>query len=154
MRYLLGKIWRPTYECLFVLFCLPFPFFGTGSAVTVVKDKHRDSVKFFQISFLFVGDEIRRLVVETIIPFATEHFSQWRIKRQFKKINKISQVQEQEISDSVLEEYDQFDDYLEMVMQFGVSFTLFKHNFTNPPPPYQWRTRGGVRAHPPKILKD
>lgn len=28
------------------------------------------------------------------------------------------------ILDSVLEEYDQFDDYLEMVMQFGVSTIL------------------------------
>jgi hypothetical protein len=31
----------------------------------------------------------------------------------------------QAISDSVLEEYDLFDDYLEMVMQFGVRFNFF-----------------------------
>jgi hypothetical protein len=35
----------------------------------------------------------------------------------------------QAISDSVLEEYDQFDDYLEMVMQFGVRFTIFGFSF-------------------------
>lgn len=32
----------------------------------------------------------------------------------------LSQAQQ----DIVLEEYDQFDDYLEMVVQFGVSLTL------------------------------
>ena len=44
---------------------------------------------------LFLGDEIRRLVTETIIPFITEHVSQWRIKRQFCKIHKLTKVQEQ-----------------------------------------------------------
>ncbi|XP_028413837.1 anoctamin-8-like [Dendronephthya gigantea] len=77
---------------------------------------------------LFGGDEIRRLVTETIIPFITENVSQWRIKRQFCEIHKMSKVQEQAISDSVLEEYDQFDDYLEMVMQFGY-VTLFASAF-------------------------
>ena len=38
--------------------------------------------------------------------------------------------------DSVLEEYDQFDDYLEMVMQFGVSEKLYPHALV-------FRKRGG-----------
>lgn len=61
--------------------------------VCFVRFKTQSNVELFDN--LFSGDEIRRLVTETIIPFVSESVSQWRIKRQFCKIHKMSKVQEQ-----------------------------------------------------------
>ncbi len=60
-------------------------------------------------SILTLGDEIRRVVMESVIPFVGELLA--RSKSKGRKV----------ISDTTLAEYDQFDDYLEMVVQFGVS---------------------------------
>ena len=59
----------------------------------------------------YPGDEIRRVLVETVIPFAKELFISGVEKKRGRKGL---------IPDTILAEYDQFDDYLEMVIQFGV----------------------------------
>ena len=71
--------------------------------------------------FLHVGDEIRRILLESLVPFLTEIFVSKRIQ-----YNKRAGKQKQCASegcppvDLILAEYDEFDDYLEMVIQFGV----------------------------------
>ena len=60
----------------------------------------------------YPGDEIRRVLVETVIPFAKELFISGVEKKRGRKGL---------IPDTILAEYDQFDDYLEMVIQFSVS---------------------------------
>ena len=60
----------------------------------------------------YIGDEIRRVVQETVIPL----LKQLCVGRVEKKLDKADHV-----PDTILAEYDQFDDYLEMVIQFGVS---------------------------------
>ena len=60
----------------------------------------------------YIGDEIRRVVQETVIPL----FKQLCVGHVEKKLGKAGHV-----PDTILAEYDQFDDYLEMVIQFGVS---------------------------------
>ena len=60
----------------------------------------------------YPGDEIRRVLVETVIPFAKELFISGVEKKRGRKGL---------IPDTILAEYDQFDDYLEMIIQFGVS---------------------------------
>ena len=62
------------------------------------------------------GDEIRRVVVETVVPLA-QQFLVGRVKHKMGKAG--------HIPDTILAEYDQFDDYLEMVIQFGVSALRF-----------------------------
>ncbi len=59
------------------------------------------------------GDEIRRVVMESVIPFVGEIRAS-RVERSKSKGRKV-------IPDTTLADYDQFDDYLEMVVQFGVS---------------------------------
>ena len=65
---------------------------------------------------IHVGDEIRRVVVESLLPFLKGLF----LGRKKKKANGDKL---RELSDTALAEYDQFDDYLEMVIQFGVMCT-------------------------------
>lgn len=55
-----------------------------------------------------IGDEIRRLSTETVIPFVKTLFGTKMAKRRAS------------VRDAMLAEYEQFDDYLEMVIQFGV----------------------------------
>ena len=62
------------------------------------------------------GDEIRRVVVETVIPLS----KQFLVGRVEKKLGKAGNV-----PDTLLAEYDEFDDYLEMVIQFGVSIYMY-----------------------------
>ena len=62
------------------------------------------------------GDEIRRVVVETVIPVSKQFF----VGRVGKKLGEAGSV-----SDMMLVEYDEFDDYLEMIVQFGVSHSIF-----------------------------
>lgn len=64
----------------------------------------------------YPGDEIRRVLVETVIPFAKELFISGVEKKRGRKGF---------IPDAIRAEYDQFDDYLEMIIQFGVSTTCF-----------------------------
>lgn len=42
-----------------------------------------------------LGDEIRRLVTETAIPFISEYISQWRLKKQFGDLSNMTKVQRQ-----------------------------------------------------------
>ena len=65
------------------------------------------------------GDEIRRVVVESLLPFLKGLF----VGRKKKKINGDNMAEA--LSDTALTEYDQFDDYLEMVIQFGVSHNKY-----------------------------
>ena len=53
-------------------------------------------------------------MVETMIPFVKSLF----VKKVQLKTGKTSETDH--IPDTILAEYDQFDDYLEMVIQFGV----------------------------------
>lgn len=53
------------------------------------------------------GDEIRRVVMECVIPMVTASCAK-------KKLDVCNH------GDVFLSQYDQFDDYLEMVIQFGV----------------------------------
>ena len=58
------------------------------------------------------GDEIRRVTLETVFPFLKQLFAKKR--------------KEIPLPDTILAEYDKFDDYLEMVIQFGVSI-MYKY---------------------------
>ena len=61
------------------------------------------------------GDEIRRVVMETLIPLVKQ-FCVGRVEQRLGKAGSIP--------DAGLAHYDQYDDYLEMVVQFGVSWLL------------------------------
>lgn len=61
------------------------------------------------------GDEIRRVVMETLIPMSKQ-FLAGRVERKLGKAGNVPDI--------ILSEYDGFDDYLEMVVQFGVSAVL------------------------------
>ena len=52
------------------------------------------------------------MVVETVIPVSKQFF----VGRVEKKLGKAGSV-----PDTILTEYDEFDDYLEMIVQFGAS---------------------------------
>ena len=56
------------------------------------------------------------MVVETVIPVSKQFF----VGRVEKKLGKAGNL-----PDTILTEYDEFDDYLEMVVQFGVSQSMF-----------------------------
>lgn len=62
------------------------------------------------------GGEIRRVVTESVIPF----FKTMLLSKNLGKGFAASGLP----MDIILDEYDPFNDYLEMVMQFGVSFSL------------------------------
>ncbi|XP_065183783.1 anoctamin-8-like [Sycon ciliatum] len=81
---------------------------------------------------LFWGDELRRVGVEVIMPLLTMMFQRKRTTRKMRAEKKASNEKPIELSQAVLdaplEEYDSFDDYLEMVIQFGY-ITLFASAF-------------------------
>lgn len=58
--------------------------------------------------YTLLGDEIRRILLESVLPFLKELF-----------LVKASKAKRD--LDHVLVEYDLYGDYLEMVIQFGVS---------------------------------
>ena len=74
------------------------------------------SVIWYDLSPYLTGDEIRRVVVETVIPLSKQFF----VGRVERKLGKAGNV-----PDTILTEYDEFDDYLEMVVQFGVSTIVY-----------------------------
>lgn len=63
-------------------------------------------------SLMSSGDEIRRVVVEAVVPLVTGICMRKRAGPQ--------QKARLDRGESFLSEYDEFDDYLEMVIQFGV----------------------------------
>ena len=81
---------------------------------------------------LFWGDEIRRVVTEAIIPYITEKIEARKVKKASglsKKSDDPSKLKELAIINNLIyEEYEQFDDYIEMVVQFGY-VTLFASAF-------------------------
>lgn len=100
------------------------PYFLSEVPLTIVKEKWRNinhsmditprvglpfSVCTLSVSlqFALAGDEIRRVTVECVVPMVTG--TCMKRKHNLKH------------EDILLAEYDQFDDYLEMVVQFGVS---------------------------------
>lgn len=69
------------------------------------------------LHFLFPsGDEIRRVMMEAIIPLVTGVCMKRRARERLRGGDGHGEV--------FLSVYDQFDDYLEMVVQFGVSPAL------------------------------
>ena len=58
------------------------------------------------------------MVVESLLPFLKGLF----VSRKKKKAN--GDKMAEALSDTALTEYDQFDDYLEMVIQFGVGHNI------------------------------
>ena len=64
---------------------------------------------------LFLGDEIRRIILESLFPFVKEVFLATKMQRKGNKQKCLPP------HDLTLTEYDLFDDYLEMVIQFGVN---------------------------------
>ena len=65
-------------------------------------------------SFLSSGDEIRRVMMEAVIPLVTGLCMR-------KKGARSQQHGKCSHAEVFLSVYDEFDDYLEMVIQFGVS---------------------------------
>ncbi|XP_002170516.2 anoctamin-10 isoform X1 [Hydra vulgaris] len=80
---------------------------------------------------LFWGDEIRRLVTESIIPYVLEKITARRrlAKSALIKKNEDIKFNDSEILENLeLDEYEPFDDYIEMVTQYGY-VTLFASAF-------------------------
>ncbi len=73
------------------------------------------------LSSVFVGDEIRRVLVEAVIPLVTGVCMRKRAgTRHSGRLDR---------GELFLAEYDQFDDYLEMVIQFGVRVGVMGTNY-------------------------
>lgn len=78
---------------------------------------------------LFWGDEIRRLATESLLPFMMEKIQAKRNKKKMEEYKKDDAHNNLEVYENLsMEEYEQFDDYLEMVVQFGY-VTLFASAF-------------------------
>jgi len=80
---------------------------------------------------LYTADCVRRLATETILPLVV----QWATRRMHrKKLDELKQQLgekvhlSQAVQDAGLDEYEQFDDYLEMVIEFGY-ITMFGSAF-------------------------
>ncbi|ETO22183.1 hypothetical protein RFI_15014 [Reticulomyxa filosa] len=68
---------------------------------------------------LFLADEIRRVVVESVLP-TVYHYVMYSSNKIIKKQSLLDKL----LEEKHLEEYEYFDDYLEMITQFGY-ITLF-----------------------------
>ncbi|XP_075241004.1 anoctamin-10-like [Convolutriloba macropyga] len=76
---------------------------------------------------LFWGDELRRIALEVIVPFVLSWQKSRSAEKKYttaKKEDVATEVDKQYIKELKEEEYEAFDDYLEMVIQFGY-ITLF-----------------------------
>jgi len=76
---------------------------------------------------LFLCDEIRRICTESVIPLISQLMELREIKKHGKQNGNDNKAQREEhnvLIESRLEKYEFFDDYLEMVIQFGY-ITLF-----------------------------
>ena len=79
-----------------------------------------------ELATVFVIDMFRRMIVECIIPLALERLSGEKPKNNGKKNDDLSapgneteSTKNRLLKESTLEEYEEFDDYLEMVIEFG-----------------------------------
>eukprot|EP00947_MAST-08B_sp_MAST-8B-sp1_P002603 g2603.t1 len=93
-----------------------------------------DPIKLRQeLVSLYTADSLRRLFTETMLPYAMQTASAWQAHRQQKTAQAKgakANAQQNEAVEAELrrDEYEQFDDYLEMVIQFGY-VTLFASAF-------------------------
>lgn len=69
---------------------------------------------YSELVVLFIVDEFRRIGVETVLPWLTTRWEKWQLARTLEGGD-----HESVIRDHVLDYYESFDDYLEMVTQFG-----------------------------------
>ena len=82
------------------------------------------------LGFLFMIDEIRRIMIETVLPMIYQRAAKKEKvskKKEIKeKVNKdsLEYIESKENEEVELEEYETFDDYLEMIITFGY-VTLF-----------------------------
>lgn len=67
-----------------------------------------------ELLILGLADEFRRVAVEVVLPLVT----QWRSEKKKEPESKPT-VAEEEFAEIAKEEYDYFDDYLELVIQYG-----------------------------------
>jgi anoctamin-10 len=76
------------------------------------------------LGFLFMIDEVRRIMVETVIPSDLKvHSKKEWAKVQGQKIS-AEYIIQKENDELELQDYDSFDDYLEFIITFGY-VTLF-----------------------------
>ena len=74
-----------------------------------------------ELLIIFTLDEIRRVVLESLIPLIFKKFSQKRLEKQILSVAKKDQMNPyiaEKIIELNLPDYDNFDDYLEIIIQF------------------------------------
>jgi anoctamin-10 len=87
-----------------------------------------------ELVLLFASDEIRRLVSETIIPYCFKvrrdrtHYHLDSKKNDAASADNEKEYITRKVQEISLDEYDSFDDYLEMIIQFGY-ITMFAAAF-------------------------
>lgn len=121
------RFWFEASDCYLVLFYLAF--------------FEQDVVKVrSELVSVFHVDTIRRLFVEGVVPYISQKLAKKKKKRHAmnsKKTDEVAVDYESYITENAgKEHYDQFDDYIEMIIQLGyiVSFMLsydsnFSHSF-------------------------
>jgi hypothetical protein len=84
---------------------------------------------------LYTSDSLRRIVTETLLPMALEKGAARSLRQKHSQAKKTDAVNDKQTTASLslmeeldLQEYEQFDDYLEMVIEFGY-VTLFASAF-------------------------
>jgi anoctamin-10 len=79
------------------------------------------------LGFLFMVDEIRRILLESVIPYLSQKSAKSKLKKEGKlKLEKdgAAYIEQKEMEEIELGDYETFDDYLEMIITFGY-VTLF-----------------------------
>eukprot|EP00931_Biecheleriopsis_adriatica_P032861 TRINITY_DN19122_c0_g2_i1.p1 TRINITY_DN19122_c0_g2~~TRINITY_DN19122_c0_g2_i1.p1 ORF type:complete len:711 (-),score=164.19 TRINITY_DN19122_c0_g2_i1:36-2114(-) len=78
---------------------------------------------------LYTVDSLRRVVTETALPLVTQQMSRWQLARRAADLKRHDRAHYMEALEVLQQaEYDQFDDFLEMVIEFGY-VTLFAAAF-------------------------
>jgi len=86
-----------------------------------------------ELVILFASDEIRRLVSETVVPYClkmTKNRNHYHLdnKKNDAQVSDEKEYIRRKVQEIELDEYDSFDDYLEMIVQFGY-ITMFAAAF-------------------------